>query len=241
VVPAAHLAAADQPGGARIGVEGALQGLVEESHGVGRPARVLDVGHLAAIDGQDAVRGGGAVEAGEGGGDGETRLAWCGLRRRRRRLAELIELGRLALREDADAAAQGDAQTEGRGEDGREAEGAEGDHGFTSTSLAGGLAIRPRGFCCTSLIRRSRLSVACCRLPIAEVSWGRPLVAKSLVGPSSLAIIPRRSWAADSISLAASASLAMVRLPSLLIRSLPLCASSRICWAAWSALCRVFW
>ncbi len=80
-----------------------------------------------------------------------------------------------------------------------------------------------------------------CRLAMVEVSCGRPLVAKSLVGPSSLPIMVRASRAVDFISWAASARLVRVRLASPSTSCLLELLSSVMELAVLSMSCSAFW
>src|SRR5262249_25513020 len=120
---------------------------------------------------------------------------------------EPVELRGLGLRQQRDAA----GERKGAGPDGGEAEER---HGFTFTSSAAGLPSAPAGLRWISLARRASDSAAFCSSTSADVICGRPLLAKSEVGPCSLATMALRSWAASLASWAASAMFLTLRLPS---------------------------
>src|SRR6185437_14049193 len=161
--------------------------------------------------GQDAVGGGFPLKRAVRPEDAHRRTpgrAAGGLRVRR---AEAIELGGLALRQQRNTAAEG--QGDGHG-GAQPQEGSGATHGFTFRSSEGGFASVPCGL--ASISSTSRCSAwAAVRIWItAAVICGRPLLAKSVVGPCSLSI-RACAWAAVSLaSWAASAMLFRLRRPS---------------------------
>src|SRR5262249_49324547 len=148
-------------------VERALLGRGEKLRRGRGPAGALDVSHLVAAHRQDAVGGGDSIEPeslAQHGDPGRLRLGGpCHVD------AEAVELGRFLLGQQADAAAQGQREDEGGG---GEAPRGAADHGFTSTSLAGGRESRPWGSCWIWFTSRSTSSAAFWMVAMALVSRG---------------------------------------------------------------------
>ncbi len=104
---------------AATGLEGADQRFLEQHRGGRNPTGAADIGRVGAGHGQDAVGRGGGFEAQVSARDHPGGHRRQGGGRLQRLAVEAVELGRLGLGEQRNAAAQGHAGERGQGQPGR--------------------------------------------------------------------------------------------------------------------------